>query len=153
MPDARPAPGVEGSAPTSMCGSGADWQPPRLANAPAWLRAEFEAYFADPSYRFQCAVELAGSDFQRRVWALIAAIPPGRPCTYGALARELGSSARAVGQACRANPVPLRIPCHRVVAANGLGGFAGDRGGRLLRIKRWLLAHEAEALAPSEAHR
>ncbi len=125
----------------------------RVATAPAWLRTEFEAYFADPRYRFQCAVEPAGTDFQRRVWTLIAAIPAGQPHTYGALARELGSSARAVGHACRANPVPLRIPCHRVVAANGLGGFSGDRGGRLLHIKRWLLAHEAKALASDEADR
>ncbi|WP_242518989.1 methylated-DNA--[protein]-cysteine S-methyltransferase [Halochromatium roseum] len=102
-----------------------------------------EAYFADPRHHFSCAIELTGTVFQHRVWAMIAAIPPGCPRTYGALAEALDSSARAVGNACRANPVPLRIPCHRVIAARGLGGFAGDRSGRLVAIKRWLLDHEA----------
>jgi methylated-DNA-[protein]-cysteine S-methyltransferase len=113
------------------------------------LRAELEAYLADPGYRWRCSVEPSGSAFQQRVWQLIAAIPPGRVRTYGSLADSLGSSARAVGNACRANPVPLRVPCHRVVAAKGLGGFAGDRSGRLLDIKRWLLDHES-ALAAVE---
>lgn len=110
---------------------------------PDWLRAEMDAYFTDPGHRFSCAIEPAGTTFQRRVWTLIAAIPPGSARTYGSLANELQSSGRAVGNACRANPVPLRIPCHRVIAATGLGGFAGDRSGRLIEIKRWLLEHEA----------
>ncbi len=118
---------------------------------PVWLRDELEAYFADPRHRLACAIVPAGSEFQRRVWSLIASIPPGSTRTYGALAQQLGSSARAVGNACRANPVPLRVPCHRVVAAQGLGGFAGDRDGRLLAIKRWLLAHEASLRHPAEA--
>ncbi len=119
---------------------------PAPASVPAWLRDELEAYFADPRRRLAFAVETSGTAFQRRVWELIATIPPGQTRTYGALARVLGSSARAVGNACRANPVPLRVPCHRVIAARGLGGFAGDRSGRLLQIKRWLLAHEAKAI-------
>jgi methylated-DNA-[protein]-cysteine S-methyltransferase len=102
-----------------------------------------DAYFADPRHRFSCPIDPVGTAFQHRVWALIDAIPPGNPRTYGSLAKALGSSARAVGNACRANPVPLRIPCHRVIAARGLGGFAGDRSGRLVDIKRWLLDHEA----------
>lgn len=102
-----------------------------------------EAYFTDPRHHFSCAIEPTGTVFQRRVWAMIAALPPGCPRTYGSLAEALDSSARAVGNACRANPVPLRIPCHRVIAARGLGGFAGDRSGRLIEIKRWLLDHEA----------
>lgn len=129
------------------------WAPtsaPILAPAPAWLRNELEAYFADPCHRLACPVETVGTDFQRRVWQLIASIPPGQPRTYGALARALASSARAVGNACRANPVPLRVPCHRVIGARGLGGFAGDRSGRLLQIKRWLLAHEAKAIGATE---
>jgi len=120
-------------------------------SVPAWLRGEFETYFADPHYRLACATETVGTEFQRRVWALIAAIPPGYTRTYGALAQSLQSSARAVGNACRANPVPLRIPCHRVVAARGLGGFAGDCDGRLVQIKRWLLAHEAAARDAAKA--
>jgi methylated-DNA-[protein]-cysteine S-methyltransferase len=115
----------------------------RKAPLPAWIREPITAYLTDPGYRLDCPVTDAGTVFERRVWATIAAIPSGWTRTYGAIAAELGSSARAVGGACRRNPVPLRIPCHRVVAAQGLGGFAGDRNGRLLEIKRWLLAHEA----------
>jgi methylated-DNA-[protein]-cysteine S-methyltransferase len=63
--------------------------------------------------------------------------------TYGALAAALQSSARAVGGACGANPYPVVVPCHRVIASDGgLGGFARQRGGFLLEVKRWLLQHE-----------
>jgi len=116
---------------------------PQDLPAPRWIRDELEAYFADPEHPIDCPVATAGSAFQRRVWDRIAAIPSGVTATYGAIAAELGSSARAVGNACRANPVPLCVPCHRVVAAKGLGGFAGDRSGRLVQIKHWLLTHEA----------
>jgi methylated-DNA-[protein]-cysteine S-methyltransferase len=70
------------------------------------------------------------------------AIPPGEVRTYGALARKLRSSARAVGNACRANPVPMVVPCHRVVGATGLGGYMGAFTGDPLAIKEWLLRHE-----------
>ncbi len=83
-----------------------------------------------------------GTPFQRRVWSEISAIPCGSVITYGALAVRLGSAARAVGQACGANPFPLAIPCHRVVAASGIGGFANATDGFLLAAKRWLLANE-----------
>ena len=56
------------------------------------------------------------------------------------------TGARAVGNACRRNPVPVVIPCHRVVSARGIGGYAGDTGGNLLRIKSWLLQHEGSAI-------
>ena len=88
------------------------------------------------------ALAPGGTVFQQRVWKALLAIPPGETRTYGELARELGSSPRAVGGACRRNPIPLLIPCHRVVAANGDGGFAGHTRGRWMDIKRWLLAHE-----------
>lgn len=116
---------------------------PQGSCVPRWISDELQAYFADPEHPIDCPVATAGTAFQRRVWERIAAIPSGATTTYGAIAAELGSSARAVGNACRANPVPLCVPCHRVVAAKGLGGFAGDRDGRLVRIKHWLLAHEA----------
>jgi len=83
-----------------------------------------------------------GTLFQQRVWMALRQIPPGERFTYGELAKRLGTSPRAVGGACRANPIPLLIPCHRVVAAHGLGGFAGETEGHWLRIKRWLLEHE-----------
>ncbi|MCU0766694.1 MAG: methylated-DNA--[protein]-cysteine S-methyltransferase [Gammaproteobacteria bacterium] len=90
-------------------------------------------------------VNPSGTPFQRRVWQRLREIPAGRTLSYGVLARELGTSARAVGGACRANPVPLAIPCHRVVAATGLGGYSGARGGDWLEKKRWLLRHEEAA--------
>lgn len=105
--------------------------------------AALERYLVDPCKVIEIDFALRGTPFQRRVWEAMRAIPPGETRTYGELARELKSSPRAVGGACRANPVPLLIPCHRVVAANGLGGYAGDTGGgdRLI-LKRRLLALE-----------
>lgn len=104
--------------------------------------AQIERYVEDPEFRFDLPLAVQGTDFQRRVWARIAAIGPGRTRSYGEIARELGSSPRAVGQACGANPLPLVVPCHRVLAAGGIGGFAHRNGGFHLSVKRWLLAHE-----------
>lgn len=87
----------------------------------------------------------SGTAYQRRVWERLAAIPPGQVASYGRLARELGSGARAVASACRANPYPLLVPCHRVVAAHGLGGYCGANDGHWLENKRYLLAHEQGA--------
>ncbi|MGM0593267.1 MAG: methylated-DNA--[protein]-cysteine S-methyltransferase, partial [Pseudomonadota bacterium] len=70
------------------------------------------------------------------------AIPAGEALTYAELASRVGSSARAVAGACRANPMPLLIPCHRVVAVDGPGGYLGSTAGQALAIKRWLLRHE-----------
>jgi methylated-DNA-[protein]-cysteine S-methyltransferase len=107
--------------------------------------AQIEEYVADPGYRFSLPLKPTGTAFQRRVWAQIAAIPCGETRTYGDLARRLRSAPRAVGQACGTNYFPLVIPCHRVVAANGLGGFAHSSGGYLIEVKRRLLAHELHA--------
>ena len=89
--------------------------------------------------------ELGGTPFQRRVWAALREIPPGETRSYGALAARLGrpGASRAVGLANARNPVAIVVPCHRVVGADGsLTGYAGG-----LERKRWLLAHEAAALA------
>jgi methylated-DNA-[protein]-cysteine S-methyltransferase len=104
--------------------------------------ARLRAYFQNPRTRLGVRLALDGTPFQQRVWRALRRIPPGKVTSYGALARRIKSSARAVGNACRANPVPIVVPCHRVVAANGDGGFMGKRGGRALALKRWLLAHE-----------
>ena len=104
--------------------------------------AQIEKYVADPGYRFKLPLKEIGTAFQRRVWEQISAIPLGETRTYGDLARALRSAPRAVGQACGTNYFPLVIPCHRVVAASGLGGFAHASSGYLLEVKRWLLAHE-----------
>jgi methylated-DNA-[protein]-cysteine S-methyltransferase len=101
-------------------------------------------YFADPDVSFDLPLEHAGSAFQRRVWDAICAIPRGSVLTYGQIAKLVESVPRAVGQACGDNRYPLVIPCHRVTAAGGLGGFAhaNDEHGFQLGVKRWLLRHE-----------
>lgn len=103
---------------------------------------EINGYFRDPESRFSTPLKLQGTDFQRRVWNRLQNIPMGSTLTYGQLADELDTSPRAVGNACRANPCPVVVPCHRVVGKTDLGGFAGQQGGKLLQIKRWLLRHE-----------
>lgn len=104
---------------------------------------QLKAYLADADFAIELPLRPAGTAFQRRVWEQISAIPNHQTRTYGELAKALHNAPRAVGQACGANPFPLVVPCHRVVATGGgLGGFARQRGGFLLDVKRWLLAHE-----------
>ena len=103
---------------------------------------QVEHYLADPAFRFELPLKIAGTDFRKRVWDVMCEIPPGRTLTYGEVAQRLGSAARAVGGACGDNRIPLIIPCHRIVARNGIGGFMHTTGTRELDIKRWLLAHE-----------
>ena len=103
---------------------------------------QLRAYLKDPRFVFSLPLAPAGTGFQRRVWDQISAIPSGKTRTYGAVAQAIHSGPRAVGNACGANPYPIAIPCHRVVATQGLGGFARQRGGFLLDVKRWLLQHE-----------
>lgn len=108
---------------------------------------QLHQWLADPGHVFTLPLAPAGTHFRRRVWEQIAAIPAGHTRSYGDIAKTLRSAPRAVGGACGANPYPVVVPCHRVVAANkglndGLGGFANQRGGFLLEVKRWLLEHE-----------
>jgi methylated-DNA-[protein]-cysteine S-methyltransferase len=108
---------------------------------------EVERYLADPGYLFTVPYRLDGTPFQCRVWREIEKLH-GKNCsiktiTYGAMAERLRSGPRAVGGACGANPVPLIVPCHRVLAAGGaLGGFMGGKDPFPLSVKRWLLRHE-----------
>lgn len=87
-----------------------------------------------------------GTSFQKSVWYELRKIPLGEIRTYGEIASKLNTSPRAVGNACRQNPIQIIIPCHRVVSAKGIGGYAGETGGRQLKIKRWLLMHEGVQL-------
>ncbi|WP_179401516.1 methylated-DNA--[protein]-cysteine S-methyltransferase [Burkholderia guangdongensis] len=104
---------------------------------------QIERYFERASATFDLPLADVGTAFQHRVWDAISAIPPGVVLTYGQLAKQIGSAPRAVGQACGANYFPLVIPCHRVVASGGIGGFANHDGdGYFVKVKRWLLAHE-----------
>lgn len=108
---------------------------------------QVQRYCMNPDFQFDLPLAPVGTAFQRKVWDTIATIPRGSVRTYGELARHIGSAAQAVGQACGGNYFPLVVPCHRVTAAQGLGGFANshDPNGYLLNIKRWLLAHEGSS--------
>ena len=109
------------------------------------VAAQLANYFANPKFRFTVPFQLHGTDFQRRVWQALTRIPAGKTLTYGELAERLGSGARAVGNACRNNPVSIIVPCHRVVSASGIGGYSGKTDGREINRKQWLLTHEGIA--------
>ena len=103
---------------------------------------QLERYREDPDTLFDLPLLVEGSELQRKVWRAMCAIPRGRTRTYGELARELGADPRAIGQCCGDNRLPIVIPCHRIVAADGIGGFAHATDGYLIEAKRWLLSHE-----------
>ncbi len=102
-------------------------------------RRQLMAYDAGSLENFDLPLKVKGSDFQRSVCAAMSAIPFGETCTYGDIARQLGVPAQAVGQACGGNPIPVIIPCHRVMGAKGLTGFSGAGG---VETKVALLRHE-----------
>lgn len=104
--------------------------------------AQLSDYFAGARESFDLPLAPEGSDFQRKFGAALCAIPFGDTRTYGDLARDLGVPAQAIGQACGANPIPIIIPCHRVLGATGLGGFSGAGG---VECKVALLRHEGAA--------
>jgi methylated-DNA-[protein]-cysteine S-methyltransferase len=108
---------------------------PLLAEA----RRQLQAYFAGQLTDFDLPLRPTGSPFDRRVWAAMRQIPHGRTSSYGELAHAVDSAPRAVGGACGRNPIPIVIPCHRVLGRNGLGGYSGGEG---LGTKRRLLALE-----------
>jgi len=111
--------------------------------------AQLLAYLADADFRFDLPLQPRGTHYQHKVWQALLQIPAGRTETYGALAKQLGSAPRAVGQACGANPIPIVIPCHRVLGKQGLGGFMNHSDGAPLQIKRWLLEHEHGQPSPA----
>ena len=103
-------------------------------------RRQLEEYFAGQRHSFDLPLDLAGTDFQRRVWQAIAAIPFGETASYASIAATAGvpNAYRAAGAACGANPVVIVVPCHRVIGSDGgLHGFGGG-----LDTKVWLLRHE-----------
>ncbi|HQD57384.1 MAG TPA: methylated-DNA--[protein]-cysteine S-methyltransferase [Candidatus Competibacteraceae bacterium] len=112
-------------------------------SATAQVVEQLLAYFRDPRAPFTVPLIPAASSFQQQVRAALLAIPVGTVLTYSELAERLGTAARAIGGACRSNPLPILIPCHRVVGRQGLGGYAGAVTGDPLGIKRWLLRHES----------
>jgi len=124
-----------------------DWGRGRDQEATPLLRDacdQLQDYFDGKRMSFNLPLAPEGSDFQKRVWAALCAIPPGETRSYADIARTIGSAPRAVGGANGANPLPLFIPCHRVIAADGsLGGYSGGDGPA---TKRYLLDHESRAL-------
>lgn len=114
-----------------------------IQNALAQLiSSELNAYFSDPHHRFQLPLKPHGSTYQQKVWNALLVIPVGRTLTYGELALKLQSSPRAIGQACKRNPLALFIPCHRVVGKNDLGGYMGNV--EAISYKEALLSHERQ---------
>lgn len=117
--------------------AGSPGDTPLLAEA----RAQIAAYFDRRLTVFDLPVDW-GQGLNAGVRRAMAAIPFGQTLTYGQIARALGAPAQAVGQACGANPLPVVIPCHRVLGARGLGGFSAAGG---VETKVWLLRHEGAA--------
>jgi methylated-DNA-[protein]-cysteine S-methyltransferase len=103
----------------------------------------FADFWPEPKQTVNIKLLKQGTAHQNKVWAELLKIPLGSTVTYSALAKKIGSAARAVGNACRTNPYTLLIPCHRVVAVNGMGGYSGQRHGEYMKIKEKLLAYEA----------
>ncbi len=105
-------------------------------------RDQLHAYFDGELTSFDLPLAPAGTAYRQRVWRALCAIPYGATRSYLDVAHAAGGSPRSVGQANGSNPIPIIIPCHRVVATTHLGGYSGGDG---LATKRWLLAHEARA--------
>ncbi len=103
---------------------------------------QLQCYFADPTFAFDIPFELSVSPFQQSVLDELIKIPLGETRSYSEIAKALDSSPRPIGNACRHNPIPIIIPCHRVVAKSHIGGYSGDTAGTMIDIKNWLLSHE-----------
>jgi len=125
--------------------TGIDYLEPQPEVAPKTPLAQeavrqLRAWLADPAFEFGLPLAPAGTHFQRRVWARIAAIPSGQTLSYGEVAAAIGSGPRAVGNACGANPYTIVVPCHRVIGVGqAIGHYSGGDG---VATKRWLIAHE-----------
>jgi methylated-DNA-[protein]-cysteine S-methyltransferase len=109
--------------------------------------AQLHEYFDAARLEFDLPLAPAGTPYRRRVWEALRRIPPAQTRSYADIARAVGGSPRAVGGANAANPIPILIPCHRVVAVDGIGGYSGGEG---LKTKRYLLALEFRALQSAE---
>lgn len=115
--------------------------PDRADGVLAATARQVAEYFAGVRQAFDLPLNPQGTPFRQKVWRTMLDIPYGETRSYGDVARLLASGPRAVGNACGANPLPVIVPCHRILAANGLGGYSG-RGG--LDVKQFLLRLEAQ---------
>ncbi|MCA0402622.1 MAG: methylated-DNA--[protein]-cysteine S-methyltransferase [Proteobacteria bacterium] len=106
---------------------------------------EIDHYFQNPKHLFNLPLKPEGSTYQKIVWNRLLAIPSGQTLFYGDLSHHLKSSPRAIGQACKKNPIALFIPCHRVIAKEGMGGYMGNKEENI-NIKFHLLRHEGKLI-------
>lgn len=116
---------------------------PRTRHAQVAVEQLQHYFYDDPSRPFSLALAVSGTPFQQRVWRALVQLPVGVTVSYGHLAQQLKTGAQAVGNACGANPIPIIVPCHRVVGKKGIHGFCGATQGWYPQIKQWLLHHES----------
>lgn len=125
-------PSIDSSSPSTNCSP--------LANE---IIRQLDQYVSNPKFTFDLPFSYSGTPHQLKVWQIMQTIEAGSTLTYGEVAKQLISAPRAVGGACGANPLPVFIPCHRIIAANSkLGGFNSGNIFFNLGIKKWLLNHE-----------
>lgn len=110
------------------------------------LYLRLENYLNNPAGDLMVKLQEQGTEFRKKVWTEICKIPVGQVQSYSELANRLDSGARAIANACRDNPYPGIIPCHRVIAVNGPGGFMGETSGPFIQIKKKLLALERSVI-------
>ena len=110
------------------------------------IKIALDGYFANANYSFDLPLFLHGSPFQKKVWQALQALPSGQVLSYSDLAGKLKSHPRAIGTACRTNRIPIVIPCHRILAKSGIGGYADAQPGKWPQMKLWLLKHEKVAI-------
>jgi methylated-DNA-[protein]-cysteine S-methyltransferase len=124
--------------------SKADWEPEDgLFSQDNEIQRQFKQYWLNTDKHINIKLLKQGSAYRHKVWAELCKIPFGETMTYSALAQKIDSSARAVGNACRDNPYPVIIPCHRIVSVSGMGGYCGQTDGDFMTIKDKLLKFEA----------
>ena len=116
----------------------------------AVVHQQIMEYFELQRTSFDLPLDIQGTAYQHRVWNEVARISYGEALTYGEIAKAINSGPRAVGNACRHNPIPIIIPCHRVVKKGGIGGYCGSVVGRQIQQKDWLLRHEIDTPVSSE---
>lgn len=113
-----------------------------LSKPASHIEKQLLQYFDDPKHQFTIPMQLDGTPFQRKVWQALQCIPTGTVATYGELAKKLQTSPRAIGNACRQNPIAIIVPCHRIVGQKSLVGYAGQTQGAGIRTKEMLINHE-----------
>ena len=116
----------------------------------AKVHQQIMEYFELQRTEFDLPIDIQGTAYQNRVWSEVAKIAYGESLTYGDIAKAINSGPRAVGNACRHNPIPIIIPCHRVVKKSGIGGYCGSVVGKEIQQKDWLLRHEIDTSVSSE---